>query len=173
MGVRGPFGSAWPVEAVEGSDVVLVAGGVGLAPLRPAIYHILTNRERYGRLVILYGARTPRDILFRAELEKWSSRLDTFVDVTVDRASGRVAWQRRCGDQTDRPGRVRSRQYRGDDLRARNNDAVHHPGAQRSWREQRADPCFHGAQHEVCGRVLRALSVWRAVRVPRRSSVQF
>lgn len=88
MGVRGPFGSAWPVDAVEGCDVVLVAGGVGLAPLRPAIYHILENRARYGRFVILYGARTPRDILFRAQLEKWSARLDTYVDVTVDRASG-------------------------------------------------------------------------------------
>lgn len=88
MGVRGPFGSAWPVDAVEGSDLVLVAGGVGLAPLRPAIYHILANRARYGRFVILYGARTPRDILFRAQLEKWSGRLDTYVDVTVDRASG-------------------------------------------------------------------------------------
>jgi len=88
VGVRGPFGSAWPVEAAEGSDVVIVAGGVGLAPLRPAIYHIITNRGKYGRLRILYGARTPRDILFRGQLERWSSRLDTFVDVTVDRASG-------------------------------------------------------------------------------------
>jgi len=103
MGVRGPFGIAWPVEAVEGSDVVLVAGGVGLAPLRPAIYHILANRARYGRLVILYGARTPRDILFRAELEKWSSRLDTFVDVTVDRASG--GWHGNVGVVTKLIGR--------------------------------------------------------------------
>lgn len=87
MGVRGPFGSAWPVEEIEGSDVVIVAGGVGLAPLRPAIYHILANRARYGRFVVLYGARTPNDILFRTQLEKWSSRLDTYVDVTVDRAS--------------------------------------------------------------------------------------
>jgi len=88
VGVRGPFGSAWPVEQAEGSDVVIVAGGVGLAPLRPAIYHILANRPKYGRFVILYGARTPKDILYRTQLQKWSSRLDTFVDVTVDRASG-------------------------------------------------------------------------------------
>jgi len=88
VGVRGPFGSAWPVEEAEGSDVVIIAGGIGLAPLRPVIYHIIANRGKYGRLRILYGARTPRDILFRAQLEKWSSRLDTFVDVTVDRASG-------------------------------------------------------------------------------------
>lgn len=88
VGVRGPFGSAWPVEEAEGSDVVIIAGGIGLAPLRPVIYHIIANRGKYGRLRILYGARTPRDILFRAQLERWSSRLDTFVDVTVDRASG-------------------------------------------------------------------------------------
>ena len=88
VGVRGPFGSAWPVEEAEGSDVVIIAGGIGLAPLRPVIYHVIANRGRYGRLRILYGARTPRDILFRGQLERWSGRLDTFVDVTVDRASG-------------------------------------------------------------------------------------
>jgi NAD(P)H-flavin reductase len=88
VGVRGPFGSAWPVAAAEGSDIVVVAGGVGLAPLRPAILHVLAGRGRYGRFVVLYGARTPRDILFRRDLERWSGRLDTYVDVTVDRASG-------------------------------------------------------------------------------------
>ena len=88
VGVRGPFGSAWPVEQAEGSDVLIIAGGIGLAPLRPVIYHIIANRGKFGRLRILYGARTPRDILFRGQLERWSSRLDTFVDVTVDRASG-------------------------------------------------------------------------------------
>jgi len=88
LGVRGPFGSAWPVAEAETRDVVVIAGGIGLAPLRPAIYRILANRERYGRFVILYGARTPRDILYRQQLQRWSARLDTFVDVTVDRAAG-------------------------------------------------------------------------------------
>jgi NAD(P)H-flavin reductase len=88
VGVRGPFGSAWPVAGAEGCDVVIVAGGIGLAPLRPAIDQILANRARYGRFVILYGARTPRDILYRRQLQSWSARLDTFVDVTVDRAAG-------------------------------------------------------------------------------------
>ncbi|MGF1640440.1 MAG: FAD/NAD(P)-binding protein [Rhodospirillales bacterium] len=88
VGVRGPFGSAWPMAAGEGHDIVVIAGGIGLAPLRPAVLHVIANRGRYGRLRILYGARTPRDILFRSQLERWSSRLDTFVDVTVDRASG-------------------------------------------------------------------------------------
>ena len=70
VGVRGPFGTAWPVREAEGSDVVIVAGGIGLAPLRPAIYHVLTHRRKYGNVCIYYGARTPEDILFRAELEK-------------------------------------------------------------------------------------------------------
>ncbi len=88
LGVRGPFGSSWPVAQAEGNDIVIVAGGIGLAPLRPAIYHVLSERERYGRFVILYGARTPKDILYRRQLERWSARLDVFVDVTVDQAAG-------------------------------------------------------------------------------------
>jgi len=88
IGVRGPFGSAWPVGAAEGRDVVIVAGGIGLAPLRPALYHVLGQRERYGKLVLLYGARTQDDILFRDELEGWRARFDLEVYVTVDRATG-------------------------------------------------------------------------------------
>lgn len=87
LGVRGPFGSRWPVERAEGSDVVIVAGGIGLAPLRPALYHLMAAREKYGRIVLLYGARTPDDILFKRELQDWRSHLDLEVYVTVDRAT--------------------------------------------------------------------------------------
>jgi len=88
LGLRGPFGSAWPVEAARGSDVSLVAGGLGLAPLRPAIYRILAERERYGKVLLLYGTRSPEDILFRRELEEWRRRLDVEIEVTVDHAIG-------------------------------------------------------------------------------------
>lgn len=88
LGVRGPFGRAWPLETAEGRDVVIVAGGLGLAPLRPLILAVLAARQRFGRVLVLYGARTPEDILFHAELRAWRSRFDTGVAVTVDRATG-------------------------------------------------------------------------------------
>jgi NAD(P)H-flavin reductase len=95
MGVRGPFGSHWPMQEAEGNDVVIVAGGIGLAPLRPAMYRILAQREKFGKVVLLYGARTPSDILFRRQVEKWRAQLDLEVHVTVDRAAG--AWRGNVG----------------------------------------------------------------------------
>ncbi len=89
LGVRGPFGTPWPVEQAYGDDLLIVAGGVGLAPLRPAIYQALAERDRFGKVTILYGARTPEDILFRKELEKWRGRFDIDVAVTVDRSTGK------------------------------------------------------------------------------------
>jgi NAD(P)H-flavin reductase len=85
LGVRGPFGRPWPVAEVEGADVVVVAGGIGLAPLRPAILHLLARRERYGRLALLYGGRSPDQLLYPLELETWRER-GLEVEVTVDTA---------------------------------------------------------------------------------------
>jgi len=103
VGVRGPFGTAWPVEQAHGHDVVIVAGGIGLAPLRPALYHILLHRGQYGRVVLLYGARSPRDMLFARELREWRSRFDLEVEVTVDRAT--AEWQGAVGVVTKLIGR--------------------------------------------------------------------
>ena len=88
LGIRGPFGTTWPVDAAVGNDVVIVAGGIGLAPLRPALYQIISQREKFGKVVLLYGTRTPSDILFRKEIENWRARLDFEVHVTVDRGAG-------------------------------------------------------------------------------------
>lgn len=71
LGVRGPFGTAWPVAEFRGKDVILVAGGLGLAPLRPAIYHLIRHRAEYGRVTLLYGARSPIDLLYETEYEAW------------------------------------------------------------------------------------------------------
>ena len=75
LGLRGPYGTGWPLAEAVGRDVVVVAGGIGLAPLRSVIYHLLERRQDFGRVVLLLGARTPRDIPFRAELRRWGARL--------------------------------------------------------------------------------------------------
>ena len=85
LGIRGPYGTAWPVERAEGGDLVIAAGGIGLAPLRPALYAALARREAYRRVVLLYGGRSPLELLYRSELEQWrAGGID--VHVTVDRA---------------------------------------------------------------------------------------
>jgi NAD(P)H-flavin reductase len=83
--VRGPFGRPWPVGEVEGRDVLVIAGGIGLAPLRPAILALLARRERYGRLLLLYGGRSPDQLLYTEELERWRSE-GLEIAVSVDSA---------------------------------------------------------------------------------------
>ena len=95
VGVRGPYGTPWPIDVAYGSDILIMGGGVGIAPLRPAIHQVLRTREKFGNVVILYGARTPEDILFSEELRQWRSRFDLSVRVTVDRATGK--WNGRVG----------------------------------------------------------------------------
>jgi NAD(P)H-flavin reductase len=95
VGVRGPFGTGWPANAARGRDVMVVAGGIGLAPLRPLIYQVLQNRKDYGRLLILYGGRSPRELLYRKELAAWARHRETQVLVTVD--YGGLGWRGHVG----------------------------------------------------------------------------
>ncbi|NNF69359.1 MAG: FAD/NAD(P)-binding protein [Acidimicrobiia bacterium] len=86
LGIRGPFGVGWPIDQAEGGDVAIIGGGIGLAPLRSIVYRVLNRRDRFGAVVILVGARTPKDIVFAEELREWGSRFDIDVNVTVDTA---------------------------------------------------------------------------------------
>jgi NAD(P)H-flavin reductase len=95
VGVRSPFGKGWPIESARGRNVIIVAGGIGLAPLRPVIYEVLRNRQEYGRLVVLYGSRGPRDLLYRKELSAWARNRETQVLVTVD--YGGLGWRGHVG----------------------------------------------------------------------------
>ena len=95
VGIRGPFGSSWPVEESKGKDICILAGGIGLAPLRPVIYSLIKNKKDYGKITILYGARTPQDMLFRVELEQWSKLDGIHVEITVDR--GDQSWKGNIG----------------------------------------------------------------------------
>ena len=95
VGVRGPFGAGWPMNDAMGKNVLIVAGGIGLAPLRPVIYDIISNREAYGRVTVLAGARTPDDLLYADELRKWRARFDMDVSATVD--SAKPGWRGHVG----------------------------------------------------------------------------
>lgn len=94
LGVRGPFGRPWPVAEIDGADVLVIAGGIGLAPLRPALLALLARRRRYGRLLLLYGGRAPDQLLYTEELERWTTQ-GLNVAVTVDSAG--PEWLGRVG----------------------------------------------------------------------------
>lgn len=105
--VRGPYGRGWPMDRLRGRNVLIVAGGIGLAPLRPVITGVIDRRGDYGCVELLYGARTPDDMLYRGEWERWRQRID--VRLTVDRAPD--GWEHATGvvtglfdDMTSRPG---------------------------------------------------------------------
>ncbi len=94
LGLRGPFGTSWPLSECLGRDVVLVSGGIGLAPLRPVLYELLNDRPQYGRLNLLYGARSPDTLLYVAEYDEWVRR-GMAVHTTVDRSGPH--WQGNVG----------------------------------------------------------------------------
>lgn len=93
VGVRGPFGSSWPIKKAEGHDLVVVAGGLGLVPLRPVLYYLDKNRQKFKRVYLLYGTRQPEDVLFQSELKQWAKQMD--LEVTVDHAG--TGWRSHVG----------------------------------------------------------------------------
>ncbi|MGW3266359.1 FAD/NAD(P)-binding protein [Streptomyces sp. NPDC001056] len=109
VGLSGPYGTGWDLGAAVGHDVLVIAGGIGLAPLRPVVHAVLERRDAYGRLAVLVGARTPADLLYRDEIGGW--RDSARAEVTVDRPA--PGWQGAVGvvttllDHLDlRPGRT-------------------------------------------------------------------
>jgi len=97
VGVRGPYGKGWPVEMAKGKDVLIVAGGIGLAPLRPVIKMVQASRTLCGNLEVLYGARTPADEMFADEYDEWKRIKDTTLTLTVDSVSRDVTWPHKTG----------------------------------------------------------------------------
>jgi len=105
IGLRGPLGTPWPLAELAGRDLIILTGGLGLAPLRPVIYYVLSHRPEFGAVEIIYGARSPQDILYRRELERWRGRFDLRVHITVDSAGPQ--WHGNVGVVTNLIGRTR------------------------------------------------------------------
>jgi NAD(P)H-flavin reductase len=99
LGIRGPFGKGFPLSEMMGRDLVLVAGGLGIAPMRSLITYVLDRREEFGRLMVVYGTRNPRTLLFEDDLADWRKRGDIDLTVTVDR--GDENWKGRTGVATE------------------------------------------------------------------------
>lgn len=94
LGIRGPFGSSWPLENLEGKDIFIACGGIGLPPLRPALCHIAKHRERYGKVTLLYGARTSSELMYQQQYAEWRAA-NIEIEITVDRAD--ESWSGRVG----------------------------------------------------------------------------
>nr|MDO8134704.1 FAD/NAD(P)-binding protein [Candidatus Njordarchaeum guaymaensis] len=97
IGLRGPFGNTWPVDEAKGKNVLIVSGGIGLAPLRPAIMHIVNNRANYGNFEILYGARNPGELLFTDEFDQWRKIKNTNLLLAVDAVPPGEKWNHAVG----------------------------------------------------------------------------
>jgi sulfhydrogenase subunit gamma (sulfur reductase) len=97
LGFRGPYGNSFPLEDIKGRDVVVAAGGIGIAPLRPVILKLLADRGNYGRVLILYGAVTAHDLLYKRDLKEWEKRGDVEVVTTVDPGGEDANWKGKIG----------------------------------------------------------------------------
>jgi len=95
VGIRGPLGNSFPYDEVQGRDILFIAGGIGLPPLRALIHNMFDERPKFGNITILYGARTPTDLVYKAELKEWASRQDIKFMVTVDRSE--PGWEGNVG----------------------------------------------------------------------------
>lgn len=97
MGVRGPYGNSFPIESFEGKNLVFIAGGIALPPLRTVIWNCLDLRERFGDITIVYGARTEADLVYKRELKEWEERSDVRLVKTVDPGGNSPSWDGRVG----------------------------------------------------------------------------
>ena len=95
IGVRAPLGNSFPLEDLKGKNIVFVGGGIGMAPLRTLFTYMLDNRKDYGDITLLYGARSPADLTYKAELPEWTERKDVNTVLTIDNPS--EGWEHKVG----------------------------------------------------------------------------
>jgi len=101
VGIRGPFGTGFPTEELKGKDLLFIAGGLGIAPLRSLINYVLDNREDYNEVNILYGCKKPCEQMFEDEVNNWARRQDIYHEATVDYCPDEVCWEGNVGVITE------------------------------------------------------------------------
>ncbi len=169
VGVRGPFGTGWELESAAGRDVVIVGGGVGLAPLRPVILAALAQRSRYRRVIVISGARSPADFLFAREQEEWAGLETIEVCRTIDVPA--PGWDGEVGFVTEPLARIRADPARTTAFLC-GPEAMMRFCAQTLISKGRAagrHPGVAGTGHEMRRRPVRALPARRAADLPGRS----
>jgi len=97
IGMRGPYGTGWPLEKAKEKDVIIIAGGMGIAPIRGVINHIINNRKNYGYFEIIYGAKTPKDMIFKYEFNKWKKIKNSNLYLTADQVLGETPFECKTG----------------------------------------------------------------------------
>ena len=107
VGIRGPFGNGFPFEEIKGKNIVYVAGGIGLIPLRSSIVHVLQHKQDFGRVIVLHGARTPDDLMYKENLKEWQAfpGFETYITVDVGTPgwSGEVGFVHTLFDKVNLP----------------------------------------------------------------------
>ena len=164
IGVRGPFGTGWDVESAAGNAVVVVGGGIGVAPLRPVVQHLRTNRDDYGHVSLLVGARSPDEIVFTDDLEQWAQpEAGIDIEITVDAAG--PGWDGHVGVVTDLIARAKFDPSRTVAFVC-GPEAMMRFATRRAARAgcpARSNQAVGGAQHAVRHRALRTLPARRRV----------
>jgi NAD(P)H-flavin reductase len=155
VGFRGPYGNWFPVDDWKGKDVVFIAGGIGLAPVRCVIWNVLDRRDEFGDVTIVYGARSVGDLVYKRELEEWASRSDVKIVTTVD-PGGRRGDGAEGAERRRRALRAAHRRQahaaRARQARLRRRRHLHHPREPHEVRPRQVRPLQHRARVRLQGR---------------------
>jgi len=170
LGLRGPYGNSYPLEAMHGKNVLIVGGGFAFTTLRSAIRFMLakTNRPRFGSITAIYGARSPGELLYKDELKAWQAGSDIQMHVTVDKGS--PGWTGREGFVPTVVTEVKpsARRRRGPGLRPPGHAEIHHQAAAGPGLRPRGDLYLPGTADELRHRQVRPLRHRRQIRLQRR-----
>ena len=173
VGFRGPYGNAYPMDKWRGKNLIFIGGGIAMPPIRCAIWYALENREQYGQITIVYGARKVGDLVFRNELDRWAEYDNVRVVSCVDPGGETPDWKGEVGfvPTVVEKARHLSRACRGPGHRPADHDPIHAAGAQQDGAGRQRHLYEPGKPHEVRGGQVRALQLRPGLRLQGRPRV--